>query len=78
MAYDNSNKGALFRNAEKKSDTDRDYNGQCEVGGVKYWISAWLNKSKKGDVTYLRLAFSPQDERAPQQAAAVASEEVPF
>jgi hypothetical protein len=48
MAYDNRNRGALFK-AEKKGDNDRDCAGTLDVEGVEYWISGWNKTSKKGE-----------------------------
>lgn len=54
--YDNSNSGALFKNAKKVDESQPDYTGECEVGGVKHRISAWLKTSKAGK-KYMSLAF---------------------
>jgi len=49
MEYDNTNRGALFRNDDKdpSDDKDRDYNGTLNVEGTEYWISGWVRISKK-------------------------------
>ncbi len=73
MGYDNANQGALFKNKDKdpNKETDRDYNGNCEVTcphcnkSGEHWISAWINKSKAG-LTYMSLKFNPkEDEKSP-------------
>jgi uncharacterized protein (DUF736 family) len=61
--YDNTNSGALFKNARKVKDTHPDYNGQINVGGTEYWLSAWLKKSKKGE-TYMSLSIKAKTESA--------------
>lgn len=47
--YDNSNKGALFRNTRKESEKHPDYNGSINVDGHDYWLSGWLRESKNGN-----------------------------
>jgi hypothetical protein len=64
MPFDDSNRGALFRE-QKEKETDRDYSGTINVGGVEYWLSGWVKTSKKG-AKYLSLSVKPKD--APQSA----------
>lgn len=54
------NSGALFKNADKVKHTDRDYSGELNVEGTEYWVSAWINTSKKG-TKYLALTLKPKD-----------------
>ena len=66
--YDNDLSGALFAVAEadKKSEHSPDFRGECELGGINYWIAGWKNKSKAG-VKYLSLKFTvKEDESAPK------------
>jgi len=47
--YDNTNSGVLFKNHRKKTDNHPDYTGTwTDKDGVEYWLSAWINESKKG------------------------------
>jgi hypothetical protein len=39
--YDNTNKGAMWGNKEKKSDTHPDFKGSINIEGVEYWLSGW-------------------------------------
>lgn len=41
MAYDNTNKGVLFKN-EKTKDSQPDYKGSVNVDGTEYWFSGWI------------------------------------
>ena len=48
MAYDNNRTGALFKNDKKESEKHPDYKGSCEIDGVEYWVSYWLNEVERG------------------------------
>ena len=63
--YDNTNRGALFKNTEKQSETHPDYKGSINVAEDDYWISAWLKTSKDGK-KYMSLSVTS---KAPQQKA---------
>ena len=63
--FDNTNRGALFNNRDKKREgkSDPDYKGRINVNGVDAWLSAWINKSKDG-VTYMSLSATPMEQQA--------------
>lgn len=46
--YDNTDRGVLFRNDEKKSDRHPDYSGSLNVGGVEFFLDAWIKESQSG------------------------------
>jgi hypothetical protein len=46
--YDETNKGALFRNERRENDRQPTHTGPLNVEGVEYWISAWTKESKAG------------------------------
>ena len=52
--FDNEKRGALFRNAEKKSERSPDYSGRITIDGREYQLAGWLTESKFGK-TYLSL-----------------------
>lgn len=58
--YDNNMRGALFRVKDKESDKHPDYNGQCEIDGIEYWVSGWINESDKVG-KYLSLSFNEKE-----------------
>lgn len=70
MSYDNTNRGALFKNAKKESDNHPDYTGNINVGGVDYWLSAWIKHSESGR-TYMSLSVKAKEDMkpAPQKPA---------
>jgi len=61
--YDNTNRGALFRNDRKEKDTHPDHQGQINVEGVEYWLSAWVKTSKKGQ-KFFSLSVKPKEQSA--------------
>ena len=78
--YSNENSGALFKNDRKETDNHPDYKGSINVGGVEYWINAWLNESKSGQ-KYMGLKIKAKD-AAPAAQAPVADDafgdDIPF
>ena len=59
MSYDNTNTGALFKNAKKTSENQPDYRGPINVEGVDLEIAAWLKTSKKGE-KFMSLKVGPK------------------
>jgi hypothetical protein len=59
--YDNTNRGALFKNARKEKETHPDYNGTINIEGVEYWISGWTKDGKKGK--FLSLSVKPKEDK---------------
>lgn len=68
MAYDNTNRGALFRNTRKENPKHADYNGTINVDGHDYWLNAWLDESKDGK-KYFSLAVKRKDGTADRPEA---------
>lgn len=48
MAYDDTNRGVLFKNEDKKSDKHPDYSGRLNVDGVEYFFDGWRKTSESG------------------------------
>jgi hypothetical protein len=67
MEYDNTNRGALFRNDDKdpNDDKERDYSGTLDVEGTEYWISGWVRTSRKTGKKYLSLSLKPKQDKPP-------------
>jgi hypothetical protein len=67
--FDNTNRGVLFKNDRKERDVHPDYNGSINVGGVEYWLSAWIKEGQKGK--FMSLSVKPKDAQpiVPRQPA---------
>lgn len=65
--FDNTNSGALFKNAQKATEKHPDYKGTINVNGQEFWLSSWLKTSKQGD-KYMSLSVQPKDAQTGQQA----------
>ena len=76
MAYDNDNRGVLFKNKEKKQDTHADYQGNITVEGQELWLNAWIKKDKNGN-NYMSLSVKAKQSPgiAPHPASAKARQE---
>ena len=60
--WDNSNRGALFKNDDKQQENHPDYKGSINVAEDDYWISAWLKTSKEGR-KYMSLSVTPKQQQ---------------
>jgi hypothetical protein len=65
--FDNTNRGALFRNDKGDNAKRPDYTGKLNVGGVDYKLSAWLREGAKGK--FLSLSVQPVEEQRPAPKA---------
>lgn len=84
--YDDTNRGALFKNDKQGNENRPDYKGQINFNGQDCWLSAWLKKSKNG-TKYMSLSVQPKEDQVQQNNQAVKQmatpepeldEEIPF
>lgn len=68
--YDNTNRGALFKNNRKEQPNHPDYNGTINVGGVDYWLNAWVKEGKKDGRKYFSLSVKEKGVNAPPREPA--------
>lgn len=62
MAFEKrDNSGTLGRNDKKVESKHPDHKGQATIGGVDYWISAWIKEGPTGK--FFSLGFTPKDAR---------------
>lgn len=51
MAYDNTNKGALFgNNRQREGKKDPDLQGKLNINGEEHWLSGWFFTYEKDGV----------------------------
>ena len=72
--YDNTIKGALFKNQIEK-DSQPDFRGTVNVDGTDYQLAAWVKTSDKVG-KYFSLSVSESQKQTKKEA--VAAEEDPF
>jgi uncharacterized protein (DUF736 family) len=78
MPYDDTNKGALFRNDDKAKDEQPDYQGSLDVDGQAFGISGWLRTSKAGR-KFMSLSVKPKTEaKARPIPGRTDDDEIPF
>jgi hypothetical protein len=62
MEYDNTNRGALFKELDKQSDKHPDYTGKINVDGKELRLAAWIKDGKSGKF----MSLSVSEFKAPQ------------
>jgi hypothetical protein len=74
--YDNTNRGALFKNDRKTKDTQPGYTGSLNVDGVEYFLDAWVKEGKSGK--FFSVSVKRKDQQAnPARAPAPAPSRAP-
>lgn len=69
MAYDNSNRGALWGNENREKETSPDFKGTINVNGVDYWLSAWRRKPDANpSAPALSLSVKAKEEKPAKEA----------
>lgn len=63
--FDRTNSGILGRNKNRNNDKQPEYKGSINIGGVEYWLSAWVkiagdNAPKPGS-KFFSLSVTPKD-----------------
>ena len=63
QTYDNNNRGSIWRNEKKETDTHPDFTGSATINGVDMWVSAWKRKpDAKEKSPALSFTFKAKDE----------------
>lgn len=86
MSYDNTNRGAIWKNDDKQDDKHPDFKGSLNVGGVEYWVAAWKRKEgAAAKAPALSFTVKPKDEQEAKPPARAAggrnddmADEIPF
>jgi len=64
--FDNTNRGAVWKNDKKESDRHPDFKGSINIEGKEYWLSGWKRK-EGGHPNSPALSLSVQPKEEPQQ-----------
>ena len=78
--YDNTNRGVLFKQEEKKNDKAPDYKGSFNHNGEEFKIAGWIKMSKAGK-PFLSISkddFVPQQQTQQTQQSQDFSQDIPF
>ena len=62
--YDNTNRGAIFKNDRKEKENQPDLTGKLNVEGKDFYVSAWKKESKSGMPFYSISVSLPREEKA--------------
>lgn len=73
--YDNTNRGALFRNDRKTKDTQPSHTGTLNVDGVEYFLDAWVKEGQKGK--FFSVSVKRKDQQQPRAAAPAPQRQAP-
>lgn len=60
MKFDNTNRGALFKNDRREKDTDAEYRGTVNIDGRDFWLNAWIKEAKAGN-KFMSLSVRPKE-----------------
>ena len=80
MNYDETNRGAIWKNDRKEKETHPDFKGSVNVDGREYWVAAWRRADGANPkAPALKFSLTPKDEMpAAPKAAPAKEEDVPF
>lgn len=69
MAYEQrDNSGTLGKNTRRENDKHPEYAGAAVIGGVHYWVSAWIKVNSSTGEKFFSLGFRPKEEKAAKPA----------
>lgn len=64
--YDNTNRGAIWKNEDKEEDRHPDFKGSLNVNGEEFWVSAWKRKEgASAKAPALSFQIKPKEEQRP-------------
>tara|TARA_R110000850_G_scaffold132041_2_gene253110 strand:+ start:2692 stop:2955 length:264 start_codon:yes stop_codon:yes gene_type:complete len=68
--YDNKNRGAIWKNDRKTTETQPDYTGTINIEGVDYWLNGWRAVEGASDrAPVLKFSVAPKEAPKPIPAA---------
>jgi hypothetical protein len=82
-SYDNTNRGAIFKNDKKGNDKAPEYKGTINIEGADYEIALWIQKSKDGSKTFFSTSqklkeVQPEVKAAESKTVEVEETDLPF
>lgn len=61
--YDNTNRGSIWKNEKKTTDSHPDFRGELNVNGQEFWVSAWKRKPDASDkAPALSFSIQPKED----------------
>jgi hypothetical protein len=75
MAYDNTNKGTIAKNARKTQESHPDITGSINVDGRDFWINGWQKTNGQDGSKFYSLSVKPKEAR--QEASAPPARQYP-
>jgi hypothetical protein len=67
--YDNTNRGAFFKNDKKETEKHPDFTGSLNVEGKEFWVSGWKRRPDQSDkAPALSFTVKAKDGSTAQQA----------
>lgn len=67
--YDNTNRGAIWKNEDKEDDRHPDFKGSLNVNGEEFWVSAWRRKEGASlKAPALSFQIKPKEEKQQKPA----------
>jgi hypothetical protein len=76
--YDNTNRGSIWKNDKKETETHPDFTGSLNVNGVEYWVSAWKRKPDASDkAPALSFTVKPKEDSVKKPSTATNSNSAP-
>ena len=78
-AFDNTNRGSIWKNERKETDRHPDFTGTLNVAGTEYWVSAWKRKEDAAPkAPALTFSVNPKDPVQPAQESSTFDDDIPF
>ena len=79
--YDNTNRGTLFRDENRRNDRSPEYTGTINIAGKDYKLSAWIKESKAGKKFFSLAVTAPMPKKEEPEKpfeADLIDEDLPF
>ena len=81
MEYDNTNRGAIWKNDKKETEKHPDFTGSLNVEGVEYWVSAWKRKpggGEKAPALSFNIKLKEETQKPNQSVEPEFNDDIPF